>query len=457
MTMRERPSKRPAEREQTDVEDDDLVDDTVADDATVTAVQQSLFSDLPIIDDDRDIDVRTMVTKDLVHLTDAPIACGDNLMRLNIEIDVNGKKELTTRFGKIGMRAAPHPHFVRVGEHLVSRQDVYAKGIKNYKEVFVNSVTTVIYQNGTVTPFHSDVLHVLLKRLYDDWKHTGSRSGKVQTSRMEILDTLGLPSNGRYCKQVYDALNTLQGLTVCKLYRKPNDEHSSNIPDVVQSIGGIITNYEVMKGAASTGTVGRKADVIVVDFNPGIVRAMTGEGSQREWVMRSLNLSNTLKHKVPWKRQLYRMIDSRFERIGRFNMPLMEIWVGCLGKNADSIKDPKQWKEAKRMIVAFFRELKATGYISTLSFTPEGPSDSQSRPLAIRCKCKSEIISALRSRSPRSTAAASSRSSNASQARRSLLVYLSESRISRARSSWSPAPTRFKRTQCSHTAVLTRL
>ncbi len=322
-----------------------------------------------------EVDHRSEVyTQDIIHMADVPVAADTHVRKiLVVTIDKDGNRRQEERDGKILYRVGPHPTHVQVGERTLKREDLAeGRDHERAKPIMCNMIVTVIYERGVVQHDHVDIMHSLLSKMYDRYINTSIASGIVHTTKHDIAEFLAVDNSGRHAQTVEDALHTLQGLRVIKTYIPPEEGQPGHgvVPATTLSMGGIIVNYKIDKyagGAAGRG--GRRPDVITVDMNPALVRAMCGETKERPYLMRVLNYTKNAQHVIRWKRQLHRMIESRLESTGRFQMPLVEIWISCLGgslRDLDPVK-PGRWRKVRWKILEALRAWEATGYVEKVT------------------------------------------------------------------------------------------
>jgi hypothetical protein len=108
---------------------------------------------------------------------------------------------------------------------------------------------------------------------------------------------------------------------------------------------------------------------------------MSGDRTERMYLMRNFNLTQNLKHVIHWKRQLHSMLDARLDHLGRFQMPLYELWVSCLGGSERDLDEKKKekWRKVRWKILTTLREWETTGYVAKVTaFT----RNAQENPLA---------------------------------------------------------------------------
>lgn len=310
-------------------------------------------------------------TKDITSLADVPVAMEANIRNIPVTIRGVGNEIVHNQIpGKTILRMVPHPDWVLVDGDLFKRSALRKAQVANIKPIMVEMLTTVLYNGGVVKPIHMDILHALLHLLMDRWERTGNRSGSITTTKAEIAEIISMQLNGRVRKQIDEALQTLSSLQVHKLFRGPKEGSAGHgkIGEIDHHMIGIISNYTVRHNAGDIDTRGPKPDLIDVEFNPEIVTAMTSGANHRQWALRTLNLSNTLKVTETWKRQLYRLLDSRMQQNGYLYMPLKELWIGCIGHEESDAFNPDRWRQARHRIRRVFEEFVQTGYVTDLEF-----------------------------------------------------------------------------------------
>lgn len=299
-------------------------------------------------------------TKDVTNLVDVPVANAENIRTIPVEItDAQGNKITNHYPGKVLLRRCPHPDFVRIGDKVVPRASVHEHDLSSAKPIMVDAVTNVLYKSGVVMPFHMDVFHAIMHLAMERYDATGINSGNIETTRSEILQILGAGKNGRTYQAIDEAFSTLQGLQVTKSYNgvEGDDQNLRTI----HVMGGPISEFRIHEGA-SHRTRGGGADVIEITLNHEIYRSMTIGARSREWSLRTLNLSKTLSIQEHWQRQLYRILDSRFQQTGYLRIPAQELWVGCLGNPATDLEDWR-WRKAKSRLRKALQEFERTGYL----------------------------------------------------------------------------------------------
>lgn len=297
-------------------------------------------------------------TKDITSLADVPVASTANVRRIEVlKTGQDGTVYKNFEDGKIILRRCPHPDFVRVGDRVVNRANLTdAMPKKEQHPIMMDCVTTILYTGGVVLPIHLDVLHALLHQLLARWQATGQSLGPLKTTRGEIAEIICQSINGRVRDHIDAALDTLKGLRIIKTYRSSKEDDV----ETTQHIGGLISNYTVHR-------VG-KNDYIEVNLNSAIISAMTAGADQRQWSLRTLNFSKTLRFTEHWRRQLYRLLDSRFQATGYLHMPIKELWIGCLGHDEADARDPARWRKARYRLKGALEEFEKTGYLTDLQF-----------------------------------------------------------------------------------------
>lgn len=335
------------------------------------ALQLTLWDEQERADDKEAViaalDRDDVISRDPIFLHDVPIASSsaDHVKDITITIpDKNGGTRTEQRLGKILQRYSPHPEYVQLNSKIVLKEGLRPEELERGKAVMVPTVTTVLYHSGVVQPLHLEIMYIILAKLAENIKKFGDRSGQVRLTKVEISSMMGLELNGRLRDDIESALKTLQGVHVSKAYFPPEGTAAAIKTEINR--GGVIVNSMVMKSVSRRHGAGRPADVIEVDVNPELVRAVMGISAKREYITRAFNWSKSITEKVPWKRMLYRMVDARFDLLGYFRIPLQELWVGCLGKDQSDIKDPKKWRYAKYQMMTAFRSFEETGFIMNL-------------------------------------------------------------------------------------------
>lgn len=313
---------------------------------------------------------RTRHTTDSLFLADVPVA--HNQEQALQVFDVNGGGRIP---GKVLFTQGPHPTYVVLDKQVIKRADVAPEDRAKTRALMTSVVTTVLYSHGPIQTTHYDVARVLLEMKRQDWLETGSSSTWVTTTKTAIADRLKQDLNGQLSKAITEALTTLQGLSVTKIYRAPElGEIGHGIAsDIKESMGSIVINYRIEERAGGTSALGgRRYDIIQVELNAALVRAMTGQlgANERQWLLRSLDFERNLRHRTAWQRQLDSMIDARFDTSGYFQMPLYELWVHRLGKPASDFSKPEKARKVRFMINKTLKEWEKTGFIENLVIAP---------------------------------------------------------------------------------------
>ena len=229
--------------------------------------------------------------------------------------------------------------------------------------------TTILYHGGVISDVHQDVLYALIHLWEQRYHLTHDTSPTIGVTKPDIARIIGQQINGALRKKIEEAISTLRGVEVIKVYHE-----TSGLNEVVEVIGGFIQNYTTERAAANDH---RPADMLMITLNSALVSALTGRSSSREWALRPLNMTRLWKHAPGWKRSFYRQLDARLYRRGVFSMPLRELWVDVLGQDPTVAKNAVNWRDIRRRLKAFLVELEATGYISSYEFFTRRASDSQ--------------------------------------------------------------------------------
>jgi len=345
----------------------------------VEGAQQWLFAaqGLSEVDEEERLDT---ITKDPISLADVPVSSDDHVRPITFQtLDNDRKWRSEVRDGKILYRIAPHPTYVRVDDQIVRRESCSPQDARKAKALMVPQITTVIYERGVIQPDHLDMFHVILSLMYKRYEDTGVASGIVETTKVEIAKILGASPNGHLSKSVDEALQTLSGFRMFKSYLAPKEGEPGFgliTTHEIHQMGAFFTNTKVeLYGGGSGPGGGRSPDVISVDVNPGYVRSMVGDRTDRMYVTHSLNLTQNLQHGIRWKRQMHRMIDARIDHTGRFQIPLYELWLSCLGGNERDVdaSNPSRWRKIKHKIMATLREWESTGYLDKVQTFRRAP------------------------------------------------------------------------------------
>ena len=303
-------------------------------------------------------------TKDLTSLADVPVSSEKNIRMLQRTLVGPEGSEITVETpGKVIMRRAPHPEYVKLQGDVVHREKLTDKTRSLATPIMVDQVTTVLYSNGVVTPFHMDVFHALLHMALDRWQR-GLAVDRITTTRSEVLKVISSVKNGKSVNGINDALKTLSGLSISKDF----DPLGKDAPGLRSAyhLGGIIANYEIHERAATNAR--GAPDLIVVEFNPQIIKALKFGSDQVHWSLRTLNLTKTIKITENWKRQFYRLLDSRFQQTGQLLIPARELWIGCLGNDERDAITSDRWRQARFRLRTALDEFVQSGYISRYEF-----------------------------------------------------------------------------------------
>ena len=324
------------------------------------------------------LDSPDFLTRDIISITDVPISNIGEVEIIDVIVPgVDGSHITLSKPGKIVWRKSPHPTLVQVGDRICSRDSI-AKGVAT-KPVMVPVITTILYEGGIVIPAHCDVLYIIIGLWLARYNSTGNANGKVETSVAEIASHLGVWVQGRTRQMIRDATETIRGLTIIKQYASPENltfEGASNY------IGQVGQRHEVISGILLNTVLeaqhagGRISDKIIIDLNPALVRAMTGHSIERPWITRGFNFTKNLTYKSPWRRQLARVMEARLELNGRFQMPIIELWVSVLGNDEMSVFG-KNWKMILSRIKEVFDEWLEMGWIKNFNWDTRYPKGKE--------------------------------------------------------------------------------
>jgi len=305
-------------------------------------------------------------TKDLISLSDVPVSTGEHVKLIEVEVLVGeGRYEIQKKHGKILHRRGPHPSVVRIGNKIIPRDAASEMG-GDIKPVMINYTTIITYEGGVVLPIHHDVLLVLIGMWHARYRDTGITSSQIETTKAQIACRLGVGVNQRTRQYIEDALLTIRGVTVTKHYDSP-DGTEVVAGSRIEVIGGIISNFSVDRHGEGSNSRS-KSDNIMVEFNGGLIRAMTGATEERQWNVRTFNLTRNLSYQTAWKRQLARMAETRLDYSGRFQIPLRELWVDCLGGNEADTLTSANWRLIKHRIKLVFEDWLAADWIKNLEW-----------------------------------------------------------------------------------------
>ena len=296
-------------------------------------------------------------TKDITSVHDVPLAASANNIISTLKVMIrgpNGEQVPQEVFGRTVHRRAPHP----------GAGNQPGGGV-----VMTALTTTILYHGGVISDVHQDVLYALIHLWEQRYHLTHDTSPTIGVTKPDIARIIGQQINGALRKKIEEAISTLRGVEVIKVYHE-----TSGLNEVVEVIGGFIQNYTTERAAANDH---RPADMLMITLNSALVSALTGRSSSREWALRPLNMTRLWKHAPGWKRSFYRQLDARLYRRGVFSMPLRELWVDVLGQDPTVAKNAVNWRDIRRRLKAFLVELEATGYISSYEFFTRRASDSQ--------------------------------------------------------------------------------
>jgi hypothetical protein len=295
-------------------------------------------------------------TKDITSVHDVPLAASASNVIQTLKVMIrgpNGDSVPQEVFGRTVHRRAPHPS---------------AGGQDGGGVVMTALTTTILYHGGVISDVHQDVLYAVIHLWEQRYHQTHDTSPTIGVTKPDIARIIGQQINGPLRKKIEEAISTLRGVEVIKVYHA-----ASGLNEVIEVIGGFIQNYTTERAAANAH---RPADMMMITLNSALVAALTGRSASREWALRPLNMTRLWKHAPGWKRSLYRQLDARLYRRGVFSMPLRELWVDVLGQDPVVAKNPTNWRDIRRRLKAFLVELEATGYISSYEFFTRRASDS---------------------------------------------------------------------------------
>ena len=355
----------------------------------------SNMDDEDLIDDHQDV-----ITRDMIYLADVAVAQDNHVKMLEVSVPGLHGREIRIKPGKIFFRMGPHPEVVSIGGTIVPRNSVTKAADRSIaKPVMCSVITTILYDNGVVQNLHIDVLHAILSIWHKRYKDTGASSGSLSITKNEIADILKITKNGHTRQAIEDALETVQGLSIAKLYVPPADCPAEQR---YERIGGIISNFTINKSAGGVSPKGgARPDVIKIDLNPALVRALCGDVTDRPWILKPLNLTRNLSLQSVWKRQLERAMLARFGVTGYFQIPLAELWENVLGQSAEDRKSFPSWRKVRWKLKKCFKEWEDSGLIANVSWEvkgnrrrtrDDGTSDTEDRTVSVDVTGKDSLV-----------------------------------------------------------------
>lgn len=305
-------------------------------------------------------------TRDPVFLLDVPVACDDSVSDITIEtVNEHGERVNEQRKGKVVTRRAPHPEFVRQGKHLVHRLAAEPQGLAQ-TPVMCDLTTVIKYNNGVVQQIHLDVLHAILHLLHDRFVRTGVAHPRIRTTYHDIAGVLDRPMNGRIINDINNAGETLSGLHVSKYYGWMRQDQTVE-PAAAEHWGSIISYFSPNAGPEERrgkGSRGPRRQSVIFEVHAALMRALTGQGADRLYITRPLNLTKNLGYRLRWKKHLHRILESRFDATGQFYMPLAELWISCFGNQAADITVPKKLYQVRHDLKTFLTEMTEVGFLA---------------------------------------------------------------------------------------------
>lgn len=369
-------------------------------------------------------DKTDLITKDPIFLSDVPILADSNVKKIKIKtLDAKGQLREEERNGKIIERKGPHPTYVLVGDTIVRKDDVRPGSV--VRPYMVDIITTVIYDSGVLQQSHLDVFFYLMHKAYQHYEKTGIASGEVRFTRTEVLEALSRTVDGRSFKMIDQAITALSGLKVKKYYieQLKNDgglERDSSANEPISILGeddgisedlpvasddvphapnkhvriqrtellsnliiGITTETRIGSSAPDGERRGRKGKSITIELNPLLIRSMCGQTNNREYIVRSLNFTRNQKYESSIEKQLDRMLQARLERQKTVRMPLVEIYIGCLGGSVEDLQKEfaYRWRRRRAQIIGILKAWEETGFLSNVqTFVPRRRLKEKSVP-----------------------------------------------------------------------------
>lgn len=332
---------------------------------TAEKVNDSVYADLETTD---------FFSRDIISLTDVPLSNDLEVKMIAVSVPGNDGHDLVlNKPGKVLRRTGPHPTLVKFGDRLCARDAVPVGAA--VKPVMVPFITIIVYDGGVVQPAHHDVLHVILGAWHERYKQTGNASTQIRTTVAEIAKKMDMGSNARIRTVIREALSTIRGVTITKQYALPEDrsaigtdrDKSAMKPGQgKETIAGIFSYVKIETSLSPT----RVSEEVVIEINPGLMRAMTGDTKERPWLTRSFNYTKNLAYHSKWKRQLALMVEQRLERSKKFAMPIIELWVSCLGHDQKDVFG-KNWRTIVHRIKKMFEEWETAGWIKDFEWSPK--------------------------------------------------------------------------------------
>lgn len=333
--------------------------------------QQDIFA---IEDESSDISVivpSEVSAPTLLFLSDLTLSNDSHVQQIPISLpDKNGELVQTTRPGKVLHRMAPHPHYQVVQEKgqrkVYHVDDIKKLGIKG-EAIMVRQVTTILYNLGVLQPGHDTIFDAILRLWHQRWLATRNDSPKIVVTYTELAKAVNQALNGRFYKFVDEAINALGGLHVQRHHMRPKDEDlAAHVQEATPRLYGLISASDSAKGA-STG--GRRPNAISITLNPELTNALRGGNSERPWIVANYNYTRNLSYSGQrWRAQLHKVTEVRLASRHKKSMriPLLELWIECLGCDRSIQDDPAKWRKYKWRIVKCLREWEKTGYLQNV-------------------------------------------------------------------------------------------
>jgi len=304
----------------------------------------------------------------LLFLSDLTLSHDSHVEDIPITLpDKHGHPVQTTRPGKVLHRMAPHPHYQTLkekGQQKVMHVDQLRKlGIKG-EAIMVRQVNTILYTLGVLQPGHDTIFDAFLRLWHQRWLATRNDSPKIMVTYAELAREVNQGLNGRFYKFVDEAVNALGGLFVQRHYMRPKDPSlADQVEEASPRLYGLISASDTAKGV-STG--GRRPNGIAITLNPELTNALRGGSSERPWIVANYNYTRNLAYSGQrWRAQLHKVIEVRLASRHRKSMriPLLELWVECLGCERSIQDDAPKWRKYRWKIWKCLREWMEIGYL----------------------------------------------------------------------------------------------
>lgn len=307
----------------------------------------------------------------LLFLSDLTLGNDSHVQQIPISLpNENGVLVQQSRPGKVLHRMAPHPHYQIVQEKgqrkVYHVDDVKKLGLKG-EAIMVRQVTTIIYNLGVLQPGHDTIFDAILRLWHQRWLATRNDNPKIAVTYSELAREVKQGLNGRFYKCVDEAINALGGLHVQRHHMRPKDKDlCGQVPEATPRLYGLISASDSAKGNSSGG---RRPNGISITLNPELTNALRGGHSERPWIVSNYNFTRNLSYGGQrWRSQLHKVTEVRLASRHKKSMriPLLELWVECLGCDRDIQDDPVKWRKYKWKIVQCLKEWEETGYLQNV-------------------------------------------------------------------------------------------